>query len=246
MTLETQDLDYADGALPCRGWLVHDRARQAKRPGVVLFPDARGVGDAAKDCARRLAERGLAVLVADLYGHGAFAAEMPEAQRLMNALRGDVEAWRRRAQAALDALARHDAVAPQALAAIGYCFGGSTALELARSGAALSAVVSLHGGLASSRPQDAINIKARVLVCHGAADPLVPPPQLADFALHMASAGVDWQIHAYAGVVHGFTNPEADHAGTPALAYDADADRHSWQAMLRLFAEVFPPLDGEP
>jgi dienelactone hydrolase len=239
MELKAHAVDYHDGSLPCRGWLARDASLPEQRPGVVLFPDARGVGDAAKHCARRLAEHGLVVLVADLYGHGTFAAEMPEAQRLMNALRGDVVAWRRRAQAALDALAGHEAVAPQALAAIGYCFGGSTALELARSGAALGAVVSFHGGLASPRPQDAIDIKARVLVCHGAADPLVPPAQLADFALHMASAKVDWQIHAYAGVVHGFTNPEADHAGTPALAYDADADRHSWQAMLTLFGEVF-------
>ena len=126
-------------------------------------------------------------------------------------------------------------------AAIGYCFGGSTALELARSGAALGAVVSFHGGLASPRPQDAANIKARVLVCHGAADPLVPPAQVAEFVAAMDKASVDWQLHSYAGVVNGLTNPEADQAGTPALAYDGAADRRSWQAMLALFGEAFEP-----
>jgi dienelactone hydrolase len=165
---------------------------------------------------------------------------LSEAQRLMNELRADVGRWRHRARAALDALAGHSVVEPQALAAIGYCFGGSTALELARSGAAIQAVVSFHGGLASPRPEDAADIKARVLVCHGAADPLVPPAQVAEFIGHMGKCRVDWQIHAYAGVVHGFTNPEADHAGTPALAYDADADRRSWQAMMRLFRESLP------
>jgi dienelactone hydrolase len=237
MNIEASNIDYSDGGLQCRGWLVRDTARQGDRPGVVLFPDARGVGEHAKECARRLAEHGTVALVADLYGNGTFAAELPEAQRLMNELRADVGGWRRRAQAAFDALARHPAVEPRSLAAIGYCFGGSTALELARSGAALQAAVSFHGGLASPRPEDAANIKAHVLVCHGAADPLVPPAQVAEFVGHMGKCPADWQIHSYAGVVHGFTNPEADHAGTPALAYHADADRRSWQAMLALFRE---------
>jgi dienelactone hydrolase len=242
MDLEADNLEYADGDAGCRGWLVHGTARQGKRPGIVLFPDARGVGEHAKECAQRLAAHGAVVLVADLYGNGTFVVEIAEAQRLMNALRADVDQWRRRARAALDALAGHPGVEPQALAAIGYCFGGSTALELARSGADLKTVVSFHGGLASPKPEDASNIRARVLVCHGAADPLVPPAQVAEFVAHLGKSRVDWQIHAYAGVVHGFTNPEADHAGTPALAYDADADRRSWQAMLTLFRETLPGL----
>jgi dienelactone hydrolase len=237
MTLETQTLDYADDGLPCRGWLARDTALDGRRPGVVLFPDARGIGEAAKGCARRLAEGGFVAMVADLYGNGTFAAELPRAQQLMDGLRGDVTRWRQRAEAARAALAGHPAVDPQALAAIGYCFGGSTALELALSGAALRAVVSFHGTLASPRPEDAVNIKARVLVCHGAADPLVPMQQVAEFVAHLGRSRVDWQIHAYAGAVHGFTNPEADQAGTPALAYHADADRRSWQAMLALFEE---------
>jgi dienelactone hydrolase len=238
MTTETW-LDYTDGPLACRGWLVGSDAAAGPRPGVVLFPDARGMGEAAKACARRLAGEGHVVLVADLYGHATFVEELPEAVRLMNELRGDVTRWRQRARAALEALARQAGVDRGRLAAIGYCFGGSTALELARSGAALGAVVSFHGTLASPRPEDAANIKARVLVCHGAADPLVPPDQVAAFVTAMCKAPVDWQLHSYAGVVHGFTNPEADNAGTPALAYNAAADRRSWQAMLELFGEAF-------
>jgi len=231
-------LNYLDGALACKGWLVADGAQAPKRPGVVLFPDARGVGQAAKDCARRLAGEGYVVLVADLYGGGTFAAEMTEAQGLMNDLRADVDRWRRRAQAALTALQQQASVDRGKLAIIGYCFGGSTALELARSGASLAAVVSFHGGLASPRPQDAANIRARVLVCHGAADPLVPPEQVSAFVAQMCQSPVDWQLHSYSGVVHGFTNPEADNAGTPALAYNEAADRHSWQAMLALFRQT--------
>jgi dienelactone hydrolase len=232
-------LDYADGPLACRGWLVTEEARAPKRPGVVLFPDARGMGEAAQDCARRLASEGYVALVADLYGQATFAAELTQAVRLMNELRADVERWRQRARAALEALASQASVDRGKLAAIGYCFGGSTALELARSGADLKAAVSFHGGLASPRLEDAANIKARVLVCHGAADPLVPPEQVAAFVVEMGKAPVDWELHSYAGVVHGFTNPEADNAGTPALAYNAAADRSSWQAMLALFRETF-------
>ena len=232
-------LDYSDGPLACRGWLVAGDAAAGPRPGVVLFPDACGLGEAAKGCARRLAGEGHVVLVADLYGNAAFVEDLPEAMRLMNELRGDVTHWRQRAQAALEALARQAGVDQRKLAAIGYCFGGSTALELARSGAALGAAVSFHGGLASPQLDGVANIRARVLVCHGAAHPLVPPEQVAAFVAAMCKSPVDWQLHSYAGVVHGFTNPEADNAGTPALAYNAAADRHSWQAMLALFREAF-------
>ena len=146
--------------------------------------------------------------------------------------------WRARAQAALDVLSRQDGVDRSRLAAIGYCFGGSTALELARSGAPLAAVVSFHSGLASPRPDDARNIKGKVLVCHGAADPLAPPAEVVAFEERMGRTDADWQLHAYGGTVHGFTNPQADEAGTAALAYNAAADRRSWNAKLGLFGEI--------
>jgi dienelactone hydrolase len=232
-------LDYQDGAVRLKGILNRDEGQVGERRAVVLFPDARGIGDHAIDCAGRLAALGYVTLVADLYGDGTRARDMAEAMELMNGLRSDAGRWRARARAALDAVAGQDGVDRARLAAIGYCFGGSTALELARSGAPLAAVVSFHGGLASPRPDDARNIKAKVLVCHGAADPLVPAAQVADFEAQMSKTSVDWQLHAYGGAVHGFTNPEADAAGVPALAYNESADRRSWNAMLGLFAEVF-------
>jgi dienelactone hydrolase len=157
----------------------------------------------------------------------------------MTSVRADTDRWRARARAALDALCAEPGVDATKVAAIGYCFGGSTALELARGGAPLSAVVSFHGGLEAPRPDDAKHIRAKVLVCHGAKDPLIPPEQVAAFEAQMRSTKVDWQLTSYGGAVHSFTNPDADKLGNPALAYDASADRRSWAAMLALFEEAF-------
>jgi dienelactone hydrolase len=231
-------LDYRDGDVRLKGVLVRSEKRTAS-PAIVLFPDARGVGPHAIECAGRLADLGYPTLVADLYGEGLLARDMAQASELMHALRADVDRWRARARAALDALSRQDGVDRSRLAALGYCFGGGTALELARTGAPLAAVVSFHGVLASPRPADAANIKAKVLVCHGAADPLVLPAEVAAFEEEMGRTKVDWQLHAYGGVVHSFTNPEAGTAGIAAFAYDEAADRRSWAAMLSLLREAF-------
>lgn len=231
--------EYRDGAAELRGLLVTADAAAGKRPGVVLFPDARGIGTHSVACAERLAALGLVVLVADLYGDGRTAPDVPQAIELMNALRADTARWRARAEAARTALARHDTVDAAKLAAIGYCFGGTTALELARTGAELSAVVSFHGGFPNERPEDAANIKARVLVCHGAADTLVSLTQLANFERDMRQASVDWQVHVYGGAAHGFTNPELIGAGLSDLAYHEAADRRSWAAMLGLLEDAF-------
>lgn len=232
-------LDYRDGATALRGVLLTPEVTSGRYPGVVLFPDARGIGTHSVACAERLAALGLVVLVTDLYGEGKTAPDVPQAIELMNALRADTSRWRARAEAARTALAQHDAVDPSRLAAIGYCFGGTTALELARTGADLSAVISFHGGFPNERPEDAINIKARVLVCHGAADTLVSLTQLANFERDMRQASVDWQVHVYGGAAHGFTNPELIGAGLPDLAYHEAADRRSWAAMLGLLEDAF-------
>lgn len=238
MSLEENPIDYADGDVTCRGLLVRVPTA-GPQPGVVLFPDARGLGETAKASARRLAGEGFAVFVADLYGNGAFTPEVPQAIEWMKTLGSDADRWRARARAALD-VARHlPAVNGTNLAVVGYCFGGTTALELGRTGAAIAAIVTFHGGLLSPRPQDARNIKARVLVCHGAADPLVPPAQVSEFVTHMSAAGVDWQIQVYAGVQHSFTNPELTDDSLPGQRYDAAADARSWKAMVDLLREAF-------
>ena len=231
-------LEYRDGAVNLKGFLADD-ARSGVRPGVVLFPEAFGIGDHVIERARRLAALGYVALAADPYGDGKQAKDLPNAIELMTAVRSDVNRWRARGQAALDTLSAQSGVDRTKLAAIGYCFGGSTALELGRSGAPLGAVVSFHGGLEAPKPEDAKNIRAKVLVCHGASDPLIPPEQVAAFEAEMRKTTVDWQLCSYGGAVHSFTNPDADKLGNPALAYNAVADRRSWAAMLSLFEEAF-------
>jgi dienelactone hydrolase len=237
--MQMKPLDYRDGTVTCKGQLAYDETKAGRRPGIVLFPEAFGISLHVIECAKRLAALGYVALAADPYGDAAQARDLPHALELMNAVRADAGRWRARARAALDALSAQPNVDTGKLAAIGYCFGGSTALELARSGAVLGAVVSFHGGLDAFKPEDEANIRGRVLVCHGADDPLIPAAQVAAFEERMRKTKVDWQLHAYGGTVHSFTNPDADKAGIPGLAYNETADRRSWNAMLGLFAEAF-------
>jgi len=234
--MQSRTLNYRDGNVSLSGLSVRDDQFEGMRPGIVVFPDARGIGEHAIEVARRLAGMGLVVLVADLYGGGARARDMAQAMELMTDLSSDVTRWRGRAQAALAALSGEDDVDRTRLAAIGYCFGGTTALELARSGASVRGVVSFHGGLSSPRPDDARNITAKVLVCHGALDPVVPLTEVAAFEQQMSKTDVDWQVCVYGGAMHAFTNPAANIDG---MAYHAAADRRSWTTMLALFDEIF-------
>ena len=231
-------LEYRDGSVTLKGHLA-EVGGQEPRPGVVLFPEAFGIGDHVIERARRLAAIGYVALAADPYGDGAQARDLPHAIELMNAVRSSVDGWRARARAALEALSAQPGVERRKLAAIGSCFGGSTALELARSGAPLSAVVTFHAGLEAPRPEDARNIRARVLVCHGASDPLIPAEQVEAFQAQMRATQVDWQFHSYGGAVHSFTNPDAGALGNPAFAYHEAADQRSWSSMLALFEEAF-------
>ena len=239
MTLQESTVDYEDGGLACRGLVILDETQASPQPGIVMFPDARGIGDTARTYARRLAEHGCVVFIADLYGQGLFTADLPRARELMTALRSDADRWRERARAALEAAASLRAVERTKMAAVGYCFGGQTALELGRSGADLAAIVSFHGGLASPRPQDAARLKARVLACHGGADPLVPPAQVTEFVSHMSRSPADWELQVYARALHGFTNPELAAAAPAGHGYDAQADARSWRAMIDLLDEMF-------
>ena len=188
-----------------------------------------------------LAELGYVAFVSDIYGKASRPKDRSEAPKFAGQYKGDRKLFRRRLNLGLDQLRAAPGVDKGRIAAIGYCFGGSTALELGRSGAPLSAVVSFHGGLEAPKPEDARNIRAKVLVCHGASDPLIPPAQVAAFEAQMRDTAVDWQLCSYGGAVHSFTNPDADKLGNPALAYNAAADRRSWAAMLSLFEEAFGP-----
>lgn len=211
-----------------------------KRPGVLVFPEAFGLGDHAKSRARRLAELGFVALACDLHGDGRIISGLPEARAALEPLRNDPQLTRARAGGGLKALLERPEVDSSRIAAIGYCFGGTTALELARGGADIKGVVGFHSGLATTRPEDAANIKAKVLVCIGADDPGIPPEQRAAFETEMRDGNVDWQMNLYGGVVHSFTNPDAGKLGQPQFArYDAKADARSWSEMLAFFKEIF-------
>ena len=231
--MSLEPLDYEDGET----WLTGMVARPPGPPraAVLVFPTIMNVTPAVESKALKLAEAGYLALIADFYGKR--PASFDEARACAAGIRPDPLAYRRRLKAGLKALATLPEAEGLPLAAIGFCMGGQAALELARDGAPLEAVVSFHGLLDTGLPAEPGRITARILVCHGDADPLVPRSQVLAFWEEMDAAGADWHFHSYSGVRHGFTNPAPTE--NPATAYDASADRQSWAAMLELFDEVF-------
>lgn len=237
--MKTETYDYQDGDLKLRGYLAYDENKSDKRPGVLVMPEAFGLGAQAKSRVERLAELGYVALGGDPYGDGRELNDLQEAIKMATGLMQDASVFRRRARAALDQLASLPQVDSSRLAAIGYCMGGTFSLELARDGAPLCGVVSFHGGLGTQRPAAAGEVKARILICTGAEDPFVPVAQVNAAAEEFTKAGADWQIISYGGARHSFTNPDAGRVGNPALAYNKLADERSWNAMKSFFEEIF-------
>lgn len=224
-------VDYRDGGLSLSGKLV--RPQGTPLAAVAVFPTIMNATPAVEAKARALAESGYLALICDFYGHT--PATFDDALALANGLRRDSRVYRARLRAGLAALQQ---VAPdKPLLAIGFCMGGQAVLELARDGADIAAVVSFHGLLDTAAPAQPGMVRARILVCHGDADPLVPREQVMAFWQEMDRAGADWHFHSYSGVVHGFTNPNPP-PGNAAVAFNASADRQSWQSALSLFEEV--------
>src|ERR1019366_7375944 len=216
--MQTHDIDYRDEAINLRGYLAFDDKAAERRPGVLVFHEGLGLGDFAMARARML----------------------QEVARLVGDLRNEPETLRARGRAALATLAALPQVDANRLGAIGFCFGGSVVLELARDGADLKAVVSFHGVLATRTPAVSGKVTASVLVCTGADDPLAPSEQVAAFEDEMRAAEVrDWQVISYGNTLHGFTNPAADGSIMRAALYSEQADRRSWSSMRSLFDEVF-------
>jgi len=237
--MKTETIEYRDDGVVLRGFLAFDERKSGKRPGVLVMPEAFGLGAHAKDRAQRLAELGYVALAGDPYGNGLETNDLQEAMKIAGALREDPANFRKRARVALDKLASLPQVDPNRLAAIGYCMGGSFALELARDGAPLKGVVSFHGGLGTQRPAAAGQVKEKLLVCTGADDPFVQAAQVGALADEMTKAGADWQVISYGGTVHSFTNPEAGKVGNPGIAYNKQTDERSWKAMTSFFEEIF-------
>jgi dienelactone hydrolase len=237
--MQTLDIDYRDQSVNLRGYLVWDETAAERRPGVLVFHEGLGLGEFAMARARRLAELGYVAFAADMFGDRRQARNLQEVATLVGGLRNDPETLRSRGRAALATLAASSQVDVNRLAAIGFCFGGSVVLELARDGADLKAVVSFHGVLATKAPAVSGQVKASVLVCTGIEDPLAPPEHVSAFENEMRSADVaDWQVIGYGNTLHGFTNPAADGTIMRAAIYSAQADRRSWASMQSLFDEV--------
>jgi dienelactone hydrolase len=207
---------------------------------VLVFPEAFGLSEHAVSRAERLAALGYVALACDLHGNGQLIDDLQQAVGMLQPLFADPSKTRARASGGLHALLGRAEVDRARIGAIGFCFGGTMALELARSGAEVAAIVGFHSGLGTAAPKtDAHGIKGRVLVCIGADDPMIPAEQRAEFEAEMRDAGVDWQMHVYGKTVHSFTNQMAAKRNMPdAIRYSAEADARSWASMQELFSET--------
>jgi dienelactone hydrolase len=222
------------------GHLAYDETAPGPRPGVLVFPEAFGLGGHAMERAERIArEFGYVALACDLHGERKIITELETVMALLGTLRENATKVRARTVKALEALTSRREVDAARTAAIGFCFGGTMSYELALTGADIRAAVGFHSGLQVSSPHDARQIRAKVLALLGADDPGIPPAARAEFEAMLREGGVDWQMTLYGGVVHSFTNKDADSMGRPEfLRYDATADARSWKQMGDLFAEV--------
>ncbi len=237
--LHTETVEYRHGDAVLEGYLAYDDAQQGKRPGVLVVHEWMGLGPYAKRRADQLARLGYIAFAADMYGKGVRPKDHAEAGQLSGLYRKDRHLMRARIQAALDALKANPLTDATRTAAIGYCFGGTAVLELARSGADVLGVVSLHGVLDTPNPEDARNITCKVLVLQGADDPFVTMDQVDAFEDEMQAADVDYHLVLYPGAVHSFTVPEAGNDPSTGVAYNEEADRQSWEALQAFLSDLF-------
>lgn len=237
--MKTEPIDYRDGDVTLKGFLAYDERQSGKRPGILVMPEAFGLGVHARQRAQRLVELGYVAFAGDPYGNGIEAKDLQEAMKLAGPLTQDPAKFRQRGRAALDKLASFAQVDSSRLGAIGFCMGGTFGLELARDGAPLKAVATFHAGLQTQRPAGEGQVKASILVLTGADDPFVPADQVVKFEDEMTKAKADWQVISYSATVHSFTNPDAASVGNPGLAYNKRTDERSWKAMAAFFSEMF-------
>jgi dienelactone hydrolase len=237
--LVKKPIEYKQGDATLRGYLVYDDKTQGKRPGIVVVPEWWGLTDYPKHRADQLAELGYVALAADIYGDGQTTEDPKEAGKLAGKFREDRKLMRDRVQAAFDTLKAQPQVDGTKTAAIGYCFGGTCVLELARSGADVNGVVSFHGALDAPMPAKSGEVKAKVLVLHGADDPMVPQEQVQAMENEFKDAGAEVKVVQYPGAVHAFTNPDADKHNIKGIAYNKEADEKSWTAMKEFFEQIF-------
>jgi len=237
--LHTEIVEYKEADTILQGYLAYDDSLKGQLPGILIVHEWTGIGPYVKKRAEQIAAMGYVGFAIDIYGKDIRPTDAQSAAYQAGIYRANRQLMRKRAMAGLEELRRHEFVDPKRIAAIGYCFGGGVVLELARSGADISGVVSFHGNLDTPHPEDAKNIKAKVLVCHGADDPFVNQDQVIAFQNEMRAARVDWQMNVYANAVHSFTNPDSGSDPSKGVAYNKEADRRSWEAMKLFFNEIF-------
>lgn len=235
--LKSETIEYQDGDQTLQGYLVYDDGIDGKRPGVLVVHEWWGLNDYAKRRAEMLAELGYVAFALDMYGDDKITEHAADAKGWMEQITSNVDAWRERALAGLEVLQDQEQVDTDRLAAIGYCFGGATVMQLAYARAPLDGVVSFHGSMPPA-PEDA-DIEAAVLAAHGYDDGFVPPERVDAFQQSLAAAGADWKLIVYGGARHAFTNPNAGDYGIENLKYDQQADAHSWEMMQTFLTDVF-------
>ncbi|RYG49434.1 dienelactone hydrolase family protein [bacterium] len=229
--MKTEKVEYRDGDTVLEGYYAYDDAayKGEKRPAILIVHDWNGLDGYEERRARELAALGYAAFAVDIYGKGVRPTNNAESGAQAGKYRADIDLFRSRLNAGLEALKARPGVDPARIGAIGYCFGGGGVLELLRSGAAVKAAVTFHGSLATPRPADAANIKAKILIQHASQDPSVPLTQLGDFIKEMGDAKVDYRMIMYNLAVHPFT--------VPGPQYNEVADKRSWAAMKEFFLE---------
>lgn len=237
--VRTETISYTHNGKPYQGFLTWDDALEGKRPGVLVVHEWWGLNEHARERAKSLAELGYVAFALDMYGEGKVTEHPAEARQMATEVRQSVADWRARAKAGLEILRARPEVDSTKVAAMGFCFGGSTAIQLAYAGEDLKGVVSFHGALPILEESEGKNIKAKFLICHGASDPFIPEPVTQQFRAALEKAGADWRMIYYSGAQHSFTNQSAHQAGVEGLKYHEDADRHSWLDMREFFQEVF-------
>ena len=237
--VQSKEITYKQGDTELQGFVAWDDAWKDKRPGVLVVHEWWGHNQHARNQALRLAKDGYVGFALDMYGKGKVAKHPEDAQAFMAEATKDKAILVERFEAALACLKGDPHVDPERIGAIGYCFGGGVALDMARRGEDLDAVVTFHASLATDQRAKPGAVKARILVNNGADDVMVGPDVVEAFRKEMTDAGARWELVNYPGAKHSFTNPDADKAGMPQLAYDAKADRRSWKAMLQVFRETW-------
>lgn len=237
--IRIEPVEYKDGNTVLEGLVAYDAKKAAKRPGILVVHEWTGINSYTRLRLKKLAELGYTAFAADIYGKGVRPSDPQEAGRVATIYKDNRDLLRRRVNLAFEQLKKQKTVDVKKTAAIGYCFGGTAVLELARSGADTLGIVSFHGGLSTPTPKDAKQIKAKVLALHGADDQFVKPEEVAAFEQEMRDGKVDWQLVKYSKAVHSFTNPEAGSDPSKGIAYNAEADRRSWIEMQNFFDELF-------